>query len=59
MVDRANAKDLAHTFLKPKDSKKEYSYIGQSEEINGGEGANSMLGADLKDEIRLRVNLES
>ena len=27
MVDRANAKDLAHTHLKPKDAT-EYSYIG-------------------------------
>ena len=48
----ANRKDLSLSTLKPK-GYKDVSFIGQEA------GVNSKIGLDLKDELKLRVNLET
>tara|TARA_B110000285_G_scaffold79297_1_gene91423 strand:- start:222 stop:653 length:432 start_codon:yes stop_codon:yes gene_type:complete len=60
MLELANRKDTANNHFKALNvSPSEKSYIGQELDMQLGEGVDSKIGVDLKDEIRLRVNLDS
>lgn len=60
MLELANRKDTANNHFKALNvAPSEKSYIGQELDMQGGEGVDSKIGVDLKDEIRLRVNLDS
>jgi hypothetical protein len=60
MLELANRKDAAQSHFKALNVKpSEKEYIGQELDMQDGAGVNSKIGVDLKDEIRLRVNLES
>ena len=60
MLELANRKDAAQNPFKALNVKpSEKEYIGQELDMQDGAGVNSKIGVDLKDEIRLRVNLES
>jgi len=60
MLELANRKDAANNHFKALNvAPTEKSYIGQELDMQDGAGVNSKIGVDLKDEIRLRVNLDS